>query len=578
MENSLYSYHVFLFPFKWQHQELDPEADLDAKFNLSDFRKKIGAPWIRKEYKLDSFERFNEFDYFYGHVREILYDLDIDLSDESTQGNKELINHFEYQLPEEECELHYCIQLSDETRFFLRIDSILLNIYSTGTAILSFHLRNFTYRDPGDILKINQFGRRLYPPFYDLESGSAIFGTKDRTKSESALNKTKAYELPDKIWLGAKGTSPNPNSLLVEDFSGYLTIETIKNGPFRIPAFVKGLFEKDFLKEYSSVNKSRGNTIKGKGILIHPILDSRMFVVSWFADDTLINALIAANKGEKSVKKLEEWWYKYVFVDGGSMTCQDQEMREQLLKTATYNRWIDWGTVFGISRYSLVMLTSTGVDSFLIRHLQTMYYKMAELCQVQRATILNYADEVTHVSHLLLEKKQRQRTLEKIATLYKKYLVFINKIYFKEVTAQEQGIEMYDLLQQQMRIPEDVFSLDKQIEELHNYSSFEKNEHNNDLLTKITIIGAIFLPLGFVASLMDWQVLEDDFLSGPGILAPFWMRIGVVIFISVAMVLLMDAVTSFKFNIKNHRYRMLLRVLFYAVFFGLGIYLILSFK
>jgi Mg2+ and Co2+ transporter CorA len=156
--------------------------------------------------------------------------------------------------------------------------------------------------------------------------------------------------------------------------------------------------------------------------------------------------------------------------------------------------------------------------------------------------------------------------------------VFINKIYFKEVTAQEQGIEMYDLLQQQMRIPEDVFSLDKQIEELHNYSSFEKNEHNNDLLTKITIIGAIFLPLGFVASLMDWQVLEDDFLSGPGILAPFWMRIGVVIFISVAMVLLMDAVTSFKFNIKNHRYRMLLRALFYAVFFGLGIYLILSFK
>lgn len=577
MAHPLCSYHVFLFPFKWQHQELDPEADLDVKFNLSDFRKKIGAPWIRKEYKLDSFERFNEFDYFYGHVREILYDLDVDLSDESTQGNKELINHFEYQLPEA-YDLHYCIQLSDETRFYLKIDSILLNIYSTGTAILSFHLRNFTYREPEDILKINQFGRRLYPPFYDLEPASAIYGTEDKTESDSALKSTKNFELPDKIWLGENDKLPESDSLFLEDFSGYLNIESIKNGPFRIPAFIKGLFDKDFLKEYNIINKSSSKRIKGKGILIHPILDSRMFVVSWFADDTIINALIAANKGEEPVENFEEWWYKYVFVDGGGMTCQDMEMRKGLLKTATYKRWIDSGTVFGISRYSLVMLTGTGVDSFLIQHLQTMYYKMAELCQVQRATILNYADEVTHVSHLLLDNERRVSTLDKIATLYKKYLVFINKIHFKEVTAQEQGIEMYDLLQKQMRIPEDVVSLDKQIEELHNYSSFEKNEHNNDLLTKITIIGAIFLPLSLMVSVMDWQVLSDNFLRGEDLSAAFWIRIGVVILISILLVLAMDVFTRLKYKVKRKWIRDLIRFSFYATFFALAIYLILLFK
>ena len=59
------------------------------------------------------------------------------------------------------------------------------------------------------------------------------------------------------------------------------------------------------------------------------------------------------------------------------------------------------------------------------------------------------------------------------------YLVFINRIFFKEVTAQDQGIEIYDMIQKNMRINEDVFAIDKQIEELHNYAGFEKENENN---------------------------------------------------------------------------------------------------
>ncbi|WP_228692626.1 CorA family divalent cation transporter [Lunatimonas sp.] len=554
--------------------------------------------WKRKEFSIQGGEQYNEFNYFFGHVREILYDLSAELRDESCEGNKELINHFEFD-KSKIADWYYVIgnvteweenkNKTDELpnkkvpknveTFFLTLDSILLNIYSTGVAVLSFHLRNFKYADPDEILRINQLGRRLYPPHFGLSNTSVITGIQDKTSFQDGLDDTKSNELPHFISLGTYDGFRT--SGFYEDFQSYTDAKNIERGVFQIPAFINALFPVGFLGvgRKSAKTNQRANRLAFE-VSVDPILDSRMHLVCWYANSKVFKRLrdyfnIGLNAWSN---KAHDWWYKYVFVDNaGFITCWNLEMKNSLVQQATYKRWLELGTLFGVSRYSFVMFTEDRVPLYLVRHLQTMYYKMAELCLVQRATVINYADEVTHVSHLLLDSSQGDLTLEKIATLYKKYLVFINKIYFNEVTPQEQGIELYDMMHRQMRIREDVMALDKQIEELHNYSAFEKNEKGNSLLATISIIGAVFLPLGFVASLMEWHVLEDDFLRGGAFSGPFWSRIGVVIFISVLMVLVMDVLTKFKYKSKHRRYHTAIRVVFYFTFMALGIYLIWSF-
>lgn len=572
-----YSHHVFIFPFKWEHSGCSAENSLLERFNLNTLPYKLADSfWKRKTFKIDGGETYNEFNYFYGHVREILYDLSDNLKDEYSDGDKKMLLHYEYK-NEALKTWKYLIKVKGRKEpFALDIDSILLNFYNSGVGVISFHLRNFNYAKPDDILTINQYGRRLYPPFFDLSDITVKTGNQDTNTLTEGLEGVKGKELPEYISIGSEEN--HKNSVLYEDFSRYTSGVAFNYGIFMLPKFINGLFPIDFWAinqgKQQLQNKEGKNEFK---LFMAPILDSRMFVVCWYGSDHEADDLkyYYTDLDSEEKENLSHWWYKFLYVDAGILTCQDRDMRKNLIAKGTYNRWIDYGTIIGLSRYSFVMLTSESVDSYIIRHLQTMYYKMAELCLVQRATILNYADEVTHVSHLLLENDSPDKTLEKIATLYKKYLLFINKVYFKEITAQEQGIELYDLLQKQMKIPEDVIYLDKQIEELHNYSGFQKEKYNNELLTKIAIIGAIFLPLSLMASVMSFNVLPDIFIGGVNLIPAFWSRIGVMLLVSVFIVFILDWFSGFQFYKEKH-HSIIYRWIIYLFLLVFGIALTLS--
>ena len=172
-------------------------------------------------------------------------------------------------------------------------------------------------------------------------------------------------------------------------------------------------------------------------------------------------------------------------------------MRIELTKKHTYKRWSDYGTLYGINRYSFVCLTSS-LDSlkksgsaFIVPHIQTMYYKMAELCLVQRACLLRFSDEVAGIS--AMDDQNKIFITERVSSLYKQYLRFVNRIYFREITAQEQGIEMYQMMQDSMSIEHNVKALNAEIQELHSYTSLIQEQKQNRNIAFLTIIGAIFI-------------------------------------------------------------------------------------
>jgi len=217
----------------------------------------------------------------------------------------------------------------------------------------------------------------------------------------------------------------------------------------------------------------------------------------------------------------------------------DKFVRQQLVKDHTYSRWVEWGTLYGMSRYSLVMLTGdfSKIPSYLVRHLQSMYYKMAELSLLQRATILSFSDEVVHLSNLIEVGNDIDKITGRIESLYNHYILFVNKIFFREITAQEQGIEMYDMMQKTMRVPQDVKDLDKEIEELNQFAKMkaEKNEQNE--MKKHTWLATVFLPAMLIGGLLGMNVIPSwDSLKNKSFFnsafSYFWGSILVIIIIS----------------------------------------------
>jgi hypothetical protein len=506
----LYSYHVFMFPFQWQFvgREMKNKT-LEERTCLKNFVNLFNnTAWKQKPYTTDTILNYNEYNYFYGMVRDVLFD----------KGNcppdKAIITNLSYDIPSDTHTYNFKVCTDSYKQIYksysLHIDSIILHLYSTGVGVLSIHLNNRIKEqsNPDDILSINQAGRRLYPPFFGIDPN--LIGTQSQFEFKDfsyGLNIVQQKELAVELSM--------ISDLYFDDFRTYRDSENFKTNPFQLPGHISFLFRGIPITVDKSEFKSQE-----KKVYINPLLDDRMFVMCWYGNDKLIDDLKAnvndhcKDKAGNLLYLKNDWWYKFMFNDqNNGLTCQNLEMKEDLIKKHTYARWSDYGTFYGINRYSFVCLTGSlkqlkkNNAAFLVNHIQTIYYKLCELCLVQRACIIRFSDEVAGISSMKDDKKIS--LTDRIGNLYQQYMRFVNRIYFREVTAQEQGIELYDMLQEHMKIENNVKDLDREIQELHAYISLIQEQKQNRNVELLTIIGALFVIPSFIAGFFDMSIFPS---------------------------------------------------------------------
>lgn len=131
---------------------------------------------------------------------------------------------------------------------------------------------------------------------------------------------------------------------------------------------------------------------------------------------------------------------------------------------------------------------------------------MVELVLVQRASMLRFSGEVTKVSNL--SKQEVDVISERISSLYKEYIRFINQIYFREVTAQDQGIELYEMLQSSLKMKEYIEDLDNEIGELHDYVSLKEDRSRNKKATLLNDIATLFLPITVITGFWGMNAVD----------------------------------------------------------------------
>lgn len=428
------STHIFILPFF-----IEGNDEEKAKNDFIEQLEKRG--FEKKNFKVKNPQSYNEYVYFHSYTKKVLFKSD----------------YLELNLPENS---KYIIKLKNGDIYELDIEDIAVRIFENNIVMLSFHLNNYNYSHPKDSLKINDFGRRLFPQFIREDD---ILAAKD-----SFLPNCIELKLGERV--------------IREDFCKFTEDFNIKdNKNLLIPKFVSELV----------------------GEKIEYILDDRMFVVSFYiAPNWFINDL------KKDYIK-NDWWFEYVFVDGNGKTCQDDEFCSEIIKKATYPRWRNYGTLWGVSRYSLVGVANEE-GRFLMDHAKTMYFQMASLVLLYRSMILKLSDEVKKLIDLL-DKKDENIDISKIREIskkiYKDYLEFLNGIFFREITAQEQGIEMYKMLLMASDIDELIQSFDREMEELDSFVDILEEKERNENLEFLSILGAIFLPAGLIVGILGMNNL-----------------------------------------------------------------------
>ena len=445
----IYSSHTFICPFRWSIPA-DKNKLFSQQINLSRIEYRENSQWVRT--LDDEAEReivYDEKNYFFEFVHPILYD-------DGSEGS--MIRHFERQELHAKMPVKYKIKhKSPDKLYVLDVAGMALNLYATGVGTLIFNLHNTSEEQntPDDILRINQYGRRFVLPFYS-----------DR---ESRVETAEYLEIS-----GLKS-----EACLREDF---LSIQP--DQPNKPARFITELVEE-----------------LTKNIEIAPIIDDRMFVVSWYINDELKTkyALKTQDSLEKDFLYGDNFWYRFVFVDGGSdPTCQNEKMYRELLEKHSYLRWQKWGTIYGITRYSMVMLIGAGAPEHLKTNMETEYTRMVELALVQRASVLRFSGEVSRISRL---QEVSSKLSKKISVLYSEYIRFVNQIYFREITAQEQGIEIYEMLHESMNTRQQVEKLDDEVEELFNHVSLMEDRSSNKQMSYLSWVATLFIPISFVSSL-----------------------------------------------------------------------------
>lgn len=486
----MYSYHIFYFPFKWAKKDV-AEGTMTQLTDFSQIRFLNNGKWVRpavaesqendgnktdkNNVSLDAQVLYNEKNYYFRFVHDVLYD--------SGDGNDNLVMHFERKEPQEK-DVRYLIKVSGrEKPYSLKVDAININLYKTGVGLMSFYLRNDdeSQCDTRDILNINQYGRRILPPFW------------------SEVNAEKRQELSEYLEISGLDTE-----ISKEDFKSYTVDE-----PWTATSMLDSL-----LKDLTD------------NLTLTPVIDDRMFVMSLYKNDDMSRlSLSAADAYCNPSSPFSEFWYKYLFVDTGWPTCQNDEMMRDLLRTHTYLRWQKWNSLYGVSRYSFVYLTNSGVPSYLVDYFMTTYARMMEIALVQRASVLCFSNEVTILT------KRRNWTLEKLSehvdSLNEEYIRFINRMYFNELTSQDQGVELYGMIRQNLDIDSYVEELKDEIEKLHDTISFKVERSRNEKAETLNFMAAILLPVSIVTGF--WSMNMSVFSNVKSNWLSFAIAVGLMI-------------------------------------------------
>lgn len=474
IDKKVFSYHTFILPFIWKNSA-NKNMDYDSFgkiFDNNPFWLKAGP---KDEASFDSENDvglfYNEYQYFYPQVRSAIY---------GYNGN--VVKNYVFAPEAVHEKAHYYITKSGRT-YDLLLNQIRFKIYSTGVALFIIECENYGKDKDGnnqtsfaDIKNINDFGRRINLPFIPEKPDDYSACADCLELFIPELRSSFSTDFYDFICRVSKESENRKKEILSLNYLCRYIKKILSYGS-----------EYDFTSDKENKEK----------IFIRPALDDRMFVACIYVNKDETKKLLEINEGEYSYlsdAEKSKSLYEFVFLDSSeNCTCQSQNMRRDLLENHIYDRWNDWGTVYGIAAQSLVMI-SDNPPSHIINAFLTEYVQIVCLCIAQKASLIVFQKETSDLSTQIHGngKKIKIKTTTSLMDLQERFSAFKSQLCFDEVTVQEQGIEIYDLIKKFFLIDRELENVKDQIDGLHDATDTYLDFNFNKIGYIFTIIGTIY--------------------------------------------------------------------------------------
>ena len=468
------SFHTFILPFIWEGQgphQRDTESFVDifeknpfwVNTNIKDGEPVSSNPNITS--LEDALLYYKEYQYFHPYVRSAIHGFE-----------KNTVTNYAFIPAQLRNKGHYYIEKGGR-KYDLLINGIKLKIYNTGVALFILECENHGIDADGnpqtelaDINSINDYGRRINLPFIPTA--------------------------PDYYSICADRLSVDIEGIGCFEDNNLEFAKSLKNMN-DIDKALSMTHMCDFIKKllgYGADVKFTSKPTEEKDyVYIYPALDDRMFVACSFFDKKTadrFNTKINGNYSFEEDEKISKALYGFAFIDpGDDCTCCDAKMRNELLREHIYTRWIDMGTLYTVANQGITMLINSYVD-FLSDTFLTQTVQMCCLGLVQRATLIHFQREAALLSANIEKsgKKINKRTITRLMNLQERFVAYQSQLSFTEVTPQEQGIEVYELLRKFMFIDKENESLNDRIEKLEAAADTNLDFSFNKIALLFTII------------------------------------------------------------------------------------------
>ncbi len=473
----LISYHTFIFPFLF---------NTGGKTDRARFLKQLpplGTALCEDRVDWNAVPEkalFDQYRYFNVAARNAIYTERFDPSDIVWNYRYDLEYLFTkksdkqwlHSRKDADNRMQFVIQQGD-FKATLAIHGVRLKLFNTGIGMLAFELENYELAEERDITRINDYGRRTFMPF--------IQSNTDRTCSSCAEN----------VFLTCDGA-------VVEAASGAVgAADSSRADRITLAPFITYFLSND--------------------VSIEPITDERMFVACLYVNDAFATDMAAwddkacahrflahaealsPDAANSDARRL----YEMMFVDGDGITCHSRPLLKQLLEEHIYTRWLECKTVTGITEYSMITVTTRQGFAFTATSFPSEYVEMVYLALAQRASLLAFERAISEIA--------RGNYPAHMDDVQRQYVMFQSQLLLQEVTSQQQGIELYNLLLDNLFINRQQTGIEMQIKSLFEWNTSRNEKAENRILFLLATLGVVECVNTFFG---EWFNLHHAILPG----------------------------------------------------------------
>jgi hypothetical protein len=186
-------------------------------------------------------------------------------------------------------------------------------------------------------------------------------------------------------------------------------------------------------------------------------------------------------------------WCKLLNVDLPAATparthAAVREFEKKWAEKRTYQRWTEWGTWYGYSYHSGVMLAPSEKEPPLWRYFGEMYFDQILLLFYLRITLFAFSRELTRIN----QGDRFNELRDQFKLLRASFAKFTNLYQFPLISNQQQGLEMYNAARKSMDIDDLFKEVQEEISSTHEFLEMKASRRLGKIANRIACIGAVF--------------------------------------------------------------------------------------